>query len=622
MPSFRSVLCFTLLFAGTLWLNPALAQPVTQPFTFDIAAHDLPAVLHGSSSWGDVDGDGDLDLMLTGEASGTTRSSLYINQGKQDGQFRFDALTGPFQQVQYSASSFADIDGDGDLDVLVAGSRSASWPYVAATDLYRLQPDGSVERVENHGLPDLHSASMAWGDLDLDGDLDVVMIGSTSDDQPTTVVGYNQGNGIFESHTDVIQGISYGDVALGDVDGDLDPDIVVSGASAGGFLTQILRNDNGTFNALTAALPNVAFSSVDLGDFDGDADLDLVVSGGRVSERIFEGSIEIWSNNGGTFSLHEDGLSGILAGDVTWSDYDHDGDLDLLVQGAEAAIGRRTARVWRNDGEAGFVPASMLIGAIFADAEFGDLDGDGDIDLISTGSSSQGPSFTNIYENLRQVIPALPSAPQSLAAEVTGPSVLLSWLPTSGSDATNLQTTFNVRVGTSPGASDVVSAMADIASGKRLVAGPGNASLADHLLLEDLADGTYYWSVQSVNNAFLSSEFAAEGTFTVNAGMAVDTESGDVLPTQFAIHGNYPNPFATRTTIRYDLPDAADVQFRVITLLGQEVYRFQPGVMPAGQHEWSWDGTSMSGMQLGSGIYFYEVRAAGTSATGTMTLVR
>ncbi len=596
------------------------AQPVTQPFTFNISAHDLPAIQNGSAGWGDFDGDGDLDLLLSGSTGVEASTHLFVNQGKQDDLHRFDALVGPFHQVLYSTSSFADIDGDGDLDVLVAGSTTDSWPYVASTRLYRLQSLGPVEVVEEHGLPDLHSASSAWADLDNDGDMDVVMTGVTSDDVGTTVIGYNRGDGTFDAHTDVLTGIGYGDVAVGDIDGDLDADVVISGASDNGFITQVLRNDGGAFTAVDGNFPTVAFSSVDLGDYDDDGDLDLVVSGGSVSELIFEGQLQIWDNIGGSFTPSSHELPGVLAGDVTWGDYDHDGDLDLLVFGAEAAIGRRAARIYRNDGAAGFIPASLLVGAVFADAEFGDFDGDGDLDLISTGSSSLGPSITNIYENHRQVIPELPGAPSSLTAKVDDRQALLSWQATASDD--HVQQTFNVRVGTTPGASDVVSAMADPSTGRKWTSGPGNASISDTFLLANLPDGTYYWSVQAVNNAFLASGFAAEGTFSVNGSLSTDTETDISIPTRFAVHTNYPNPFTSRTTIRYDLPEAATVRFRVYSVLGQEVHASTIGVRPPGQHQLDWDGRSGAGSQLSSGIYFYEIQADGASATGTMTLVR
>lgn len=603
--------------------SPMLAhsQAVTQPFTFNLVGQDLPVVRHGSISWGDVDGDGDLDAFVSGSANQDIVTGLYLNQGLgADGTKHFALTSSSLTSVTYSFSSFADVDGDGDLDLLVGGSTTSEWPYTSATRLYR--NDGGVfSAISGSGLPDLHSGTIAWGDIDADGDLDLVLSGVASSDAFLTVVAKNKGDGTFETDEDMIPGIGYGDADMADVDGDLDLDLVISGASENGFVTLFMRNDAGSFSDTGANLPGYTFSSVDLGDFDGDGDPDLVISGGLVSELIFEGNLNIYRNEGGTFADTDFDFDGVLAGDVTWGDYDHDGDSDLLLIGAEAALGRRTARIIRNDGSAGFATATLLVGAIFSDAEWGDFDADGDLDLLTIGSTSYGPNVTNLYENQRQVIPALPSAPSSLISDVTASRIVLSWLPASTADVTNVHVTFNVRVGTAPGASDVVSAMADATTGRLLKNTTGNAS-ADGFLLEGLADGTYYWSVQTVNSAFLASSFAAEGSFSVSNSYSVASEDDTVVPREFAVYPNYPNPFSERTTFRFDLPEAANVQVRIFSILGQEVSVEAWGVLPAGQHQMDWDGTTRSGSQMGSGIYFYEVRAGQQAFTGTMTLVR
>ena len=293
----------------------------------------------------------------------------------------------------------------------------------------------------------------------------------------------------------------------------------------------------------------------------------------------------------------------------------------MLLIGAEAALGRRSASIIRNDDAEGFKIATLLVGAIFSDADWGDFDGDGDLDLLTIGSTTYGPNVTNLYENQRQVIPTLPSAPLSLQSDVTSKRVALSWLPAVDADQTNLRVSYNVRVGTIPGGSDVVSAMADVTTGRLLKNVTGNASV-DGFLLENLPDATYYWSVQAVNSAFLASPFATEGSFTVANSSSVASEDDTVVPREFAVYPNYPNPFSERTTIRFDLPEAADVRVRIFTILGQEINTEARGVLPAGQHQMVWDGTARSGSRMGSGIYFYEVRASQEAFTGTMTLVR
>jgi len=598
------------------------AQAVTQPFTFNIVFQELPTVHNGSVSWGDIDGDGDLDAYVGGERSESIISAVYINEGEgADGIKQFSLATSDLNKLAYSTSSFADIDGDGDLDLLISGSKTLDYPYASATSLYR-NDGGAFVEISSSGLHDLHSSSASWGDLDSDGDLDLVMTGVTSSDDLRTVISLNSGDGTFSSDSDLLVGIGYGDSDLGDIDGDLDLDIVLSGASADGFITSVLRNDGGSFSTINSGFSGYAFSSVDLGDYDNDGDLDLVISGGQVSPLILDGGAEIWENSGGSFTRVETDFKGILAGDVTWGDYDNDGDLDLLTLGAEQAIGRRSARIFRNSGDGTLVNSSLLVGTIFGDADWGDFDGDGDLDLLTTGRTTMGPSITNLYENQRQIIPPIPAAPSSLISEVVENQVQLSWLSPGELIEANSSLTYNVRVGLTPGGSEIVTAMAHPETGQLLLAHPGNAAASQELVLDGLQNGTYYWTVQSVNHAFLSSSFASEGTFSINGAHSVDSEDDSFLPQQFAVYSNYPNPFSSRTTVRFDLPTSSNVEFRVYSLLGQEVTRIVRGTLSPGQHQVDWDGRSSTGSQLGSGIYFYELRADDRLETGTMTLVR
>ena len=600
----------------------ASAQPVTQPFTFSILSQDLPAVRQGSVSWGDIDGDGDLDVFVSGEIGSGIHSAFYRNEGMgSNGQAIFSLMQGDVKQVVYSFSAFGDFDGDGDLDLLVGGSRTLEFPYQASTTLYR-NDAGSFVEMSSTGLPNLHSGSASWGDLDSDGDLDLIMTGVSSSDELTSVIAINDGGGSFTVNFDELIGVGYGDSDLGDIDGDQDLDLVISGASDNGFITMVLLNDNGTFTPVNAAFSGYAFSSVDFGDFDNDGDLDLVISGGEVSPLIFEGDAEIWQNSGGSFSLLDFEFEGILAGDVTWGDYDNDGDLDLLVIGAEEALGRRSARIFRNDGGGNFVNSSLLVGTIFGDADWGDFDGDGDLDLLVTGRTTFGSSITNLYENRRQVVPPLPPAPQGLVAEVTDERVQLSWLPPPGLTGANASVTYNVRVGRTVNGSEILSAMANKVTGRLLMAHAGNAASAETMMLDHLVNGTYFWSVQTINHAFMASAFSSEGTFSITGAHSVGTQEATLLPQQFAVYANYPNPFSQRTTIQFDLPEAANVEFRIFTLLGQEVANVSKGVLGAGQHHIDWDGHSRTGVQLGSGIYFYELRAGDRVKSGTMTLVR
>lgn len=101
----------------------------------------------------------------------------------------------------------------------------------------------------------------------------------------------------------------------------------------------------------------------------------------------------------------------------------------------------------------------------------------------------------------------------------------------------------------------------------------------------------------------------------------VSNEPGSA-PTEFALETNYPNPFATSTTIRYALPDAARVTLTVYDLLGRPVRTLVAEEQAAGTHEVRWDGTAASGTPSAAGVYLYRIQAGDFSETRRMVLVR
>ena len=85
------------------------------------------------------------------------------------------------------------------------------------------------------------------------------------------------------------------------------------------------------------------------------------------------------------------------------------------------------------------------------------------------------------------------------------------------------------------------------------------------------------------------------------AALGVDEQAG--LPTDFNLHQNYPNPFNPSTTLRFDLPVAAEVYLVVYDLQGQEVVRLVDGCRGAGYHQLVWDGRDARGRAVPTGLY-------------------
>lgn len=111
--------------------------------------------------------------------------------------------------------------------------------------------------------------------------------------------------------------------------------------------------------------------------------------------------------------------------------------------------------------------------------------------------------------------------------------------------------------------------------------------------------------------------------FSLDAG-GVAIEPHDVVPTQFTLSQNYPNPFSDATAIPFHLDQPAQVSLRIYNTLGQEIATLLDGVFrPTGQHEVVWDSRYPNGKLVINGTYFYTLTHAGHHhTTHTMTLIR
>jgi hypothetical protein len=89
------------------------------------------------------------------------------------------------------------------------------------------------------------------------------------------------------------------------------------------------------------------------------------------------------------------------------------------------------------------------------------------------------------------------------------------------------------------------------------------------------------------------------------------------LPAEFTLDQNYPNPFNPTTTIRFGLPESADVRLEVYTVLGQRVMTLVNENRSAGWHTVSFNGAGLS-----SGVYVYRIQAGGIVQTRKMMLLK
>ncbi len=106
------------------------------------------------------------------------------------------------------------------------------------------------------------------------------------------------------------------------------------------------------------------------------------------------------------------------------------------------------------------------------------------------------------------------------------------------------------------------------------------------------------------------------------ANVQVSTEGDLGLPTEFELAQNYPNPFNPVTTIRYALPEAAQVTLEVFDITGRRVAQLVNTQQAAGRYEATWNGRNSAGQQVSSGVYFYRITAGTFTQTHRMVLLK
>jgi len=368
--------------------------------------------------------------------------------------------------------------------------------------------------------------SVAWGDYDNDGDLDLLLTGCATAFLSCTSISqiYRNDSGNFTNINAGLTGLSHSSVAWGDYDNDGDLDLVLTGcinSSCSAGSTLIYTNDGGTFIEVGTGFDEHYRSSVAWGDYDNDGDLDLLLSG-CIDTGLLTciGSALIYRNDNGTFVQHNAGLTPLSQSSGAWGDYDNDGDLDLLLTGcANGTLSLCTSHtaLYRNDNGIFTALPTGITAVRDGSVAWGDYDADGDLDFLLTGNNGGG-RVAILYTNDNPFANTRPSAPTDLSAAIDRFQVLLQWNTATDPQTPTAGLTYNLRVGTTPGGSDVVAPMAFPTGSNaplRLLPALGNSQHGTTAPLKLSNLGIYYWSVQAIDSAFAGGEWAAESTFSI-----------------------------------------------------------------------------------------------------------
>jgi hypothetical protein len=371
------------------------------------------ASTYGSSSspiFADVDGDGDKDAIVGGNAA----AEYFKNTGTPTAPV-YTAQTGtnnPFAALQaspYNEISMADLDNDGDLDLIVG-----AYDYTPTQQIYYFKNTGTAsapvfvkQMGANNPIPVFTAnptavwASPALVDIDGDGDQDI-FAGFGSYYGVNTTFFKNTGTASAPAFSEQVPTANPLAIAIGvgsgyvvpsfvDIDGDGDYDAVVSNftdsfsyyKNTGTASAAIFTLQTGTNSPFGSFKTGVYFLKSSFADIDGDGDQDMVVGDNS-------GQVSYYKNTGTATAPAFDFSSPGVTGKYTrpaFADIDGDGDQDAVFGSQNGGL-----LYYKNNGPASapvyvnvtgtYSPLNVTSGYTFTAPAFSDIDGDGDLDLM------------------------------------------------------------------------------------------------------------------------------------------------------------------------------------------------------------------------------------------------
>lgn len=480
---------------------------------YDISVHNIfaavnsgiPGCMSKNAEWGDFDTDGDFDLLLSDYWGQSFIYSLYTND-----KSNFSKKENNIENPKYGGRStlkWTDLENDGDMDVVVGNMYGINAYY---------NNQGSFS--DRKSLSEYAGRPISCidpGDYDNDGDVDILF--PSVEDKKIHILKNEKG--IFTNISTGMPGFYSGKTQWIDFDNDGDLDIMVAGsidgASFGGALVEIYRNENGQFYDNGPILDQITGEpSFSFGDYDLDGDSDMALAGSLDGKQV----LRIYRNNNGVFENINTEIPGLWHASLNWGDFDNDGDLDLVMSGMPK-VGNPNQQTILLENKNGIMEESRISAAllqIVGTSNWGDIDGDNALDLFLIGETGNGnQSVLLINEDAVKNSP--PSPPANLNVQPGEMKTIFAWSPATDDKTPSKGLTYNLRIGTSPGKADILSPNSDIKTGKRLVVNIGNSGYLLSKTINGLKSGTYYWSVQTIDNSYIGSEWAPEQSFTIKS---------------------------------------------------------------------------------------------------------
>jgi hypothetical protein len=524
----------------------------------------LPGVYFSTAGWADYNEDNYLDLALAGITfSGSSIATLFENL---DGMLSQD-LTQNIEAVFGGHLTWVDYTNDGHLDLSISGFQIINFQGFPATAFYKWENGTYIFDPQDNVTTSYYGYTMginggsnnhSWGDYDNDGDLDFVIGGIDYGGGKHLKVFQNENGTLIQDTTQtelvpIFPCITHW-VDL-NLDGYLDLITIGSDSVQSLGLRVYLNNSNHILTPSTtweSEIFGVTAGAIAFADYNDDGYDDFALtglnSGGDLISYIVTNAINTFIVSGGHM------LTGVYYGRPTWGDYDSDGDWDLLVSGLSSTADGGSipfTGLYAQDNGVFTIDGDIDIDSVgYSFSQFGDYDADGDLDLFMTGITSNSDVSARIYDNLEGLenpnkAPDAPYLLQKDDVDIHDDRITLTWSapvdPANayGGSTSELGLRYQIQVGHEDGSNDHV-----ISTGHYGIGEIGTINTTQRIL-QNLPDGNYRWRVRAIDQGYAASEWSNWDYFEIKAYRTVypgDADNNgmvnelDILPIGIYFH--------------------------------------------------------------------------------------
>lgn len=331
------------------------------------------------------------------------RNKIRLYECPDYSSYRFEANCNSMQtfttdQTDPPRVVLSDFNGDGNMDIIACGNQNGIYKSYLYINNGLGEFTESVFNLINFRLYDIMAI-----DYDNDLDMDLFITGVTSQGVYVSKIIVNNANSNFTNASFSIEGLGNSAIDSADFNNDDYQDLVLTGkTNAGVLVTRIYLNNAGSgFSLVSSTITGTEDGEVKCGDFTGDGRADIFICGTTSSSKISELYV---NNSNNTFSLKNGtSLRAMSNASAAWGDLDLDGDLDLLVSGYGRNPFKEYTKFYRNTGNGNFTDVyydsytnEKISGPILTDVKYGslaiaDINNDDAPDVLLVGDAGYAP---------------------------------------------------------------------------------------------------------------------------------------------------------------------------------------------------------------------------------------